>query len=180
MDPYRYAVWAIEFQVRRLNLPRVKMTTNANPDEMLERIPGSREFLASLDSPCGHKYVALEFPRVPIGPGGEQFRIRIYRSKDSGSSWEEIPLVLDLRSRLWNGLFATWPPEHLECLYWESEQLVMEFRDPWIPWEKPILPARLDEESFWRATYLETSKKWSIQRNGFIEYDTGSGSSRHT
>ena len=119
----------------------------------------------------GRWIAAVKERRIPIGPNGEQSQISFVFSTDSGQSWETLSAALHWRSRIWNGLFASWPPEHLEEMSWRDNRLEIVTRDSWIPYEKPILPFRLDQESYWKAVFESRSNSWKLTRINYVDYE---------
>ncbi len=137
-------------------------------------VNGADTGLASLEcqSPAGVLYRAAQFDRKPLGPCGEAYLVRVFSSDDQGTSWEEIPLRLTWHARIF-GLFADWPPQTLDRLYCEGETLIMEHSDEWIPYERPVLPFKLDVESEWRSRYDSQGGRWTIRRLRHLDYDGG-------
>lgn len=88
-------------------------------------------------------------------------RLRCFRRE--AAAWAHLPMVLALRSRLWDARFTTWPPENLINVGFRDEKPVIEFYDA-IVWEAPVLPLHLDAESVWRAEYDSRTCKWSLSR----------------
>lgn len=100
-----------------------------------------------------------------------RYRVDIFESTDGGRSWIDIPMKLAVASRVTRGLFATWPPESIDVLSCASGVLMIEFRDHWIPYERPVLPFRLDQESLWRATYDRERRRWKLKRLRHLDYE---------
>jgi hypothetical protein len=109
-------------------------------------------------APDGFKYrvqvLSLQGPR--------RDEVRIWEAHENDDDWTLLSMRLDVRSRLWAGLFATWPPENLDevdC----TAGLTITFHDHEV-WESPVLPFELDKESFWRARYDRRRKTWTLSR----------------
>lgn len=92
-------------------------------------------------------------------------------SNDGGVSWASMPLRLDWPSSFKNILFRTWPPQMLCSLAYNENSLILEYIDPWVMFQKPILPFSLDRESRWRAHYNIKQKQWHLERLRVIRYD---------
>lgn len=92
-------------------------------------------------------------------------------SQDEGKTWTELPLQLDCWSRLINWHDRTWPPEKMDCLFYENNQLVLEYRDPWVMHCKPFMPFGLDRESQWRAFYDPARQLWRLLRVRRLDYE---------
>lgn len=75
-------------------------------------------------------------------------------------------MILTFASSIKHGLFATWPPDSIDALLCDSGQLVIQFRDPWYPWDKPLMPYHL-----WRATYVAGRSRWTLARLKRLDYD---------
>lgn len=116
---------------------------------------------------------AVETHRRPeIGPNGEFYRSIVVRSSDGAVSWTPVPMRLFLRSRLWNGLFATWPPEDIDELApMGHSSVAIAFRDEWVPFERPILPFGLDQESLWQGQYDPRRQAWRLLRIRTLDYE---------
>ena len=98
-------------------------------------------------------------------------RLGVYESTDGGTTWHDLPMTLTWSARIAHGLFVTWPPEKIDRLVCEGDQVVLEFRDPWVPYEKPIMPWGLDRESLWQASYLKRVARWRLKRIRRLDYE---------
>lgn len=92
-----------------------------------------------ITGPDGTTYSA----RREVKDGG--FIVTVTASSAPDAERQAIPMTLAWRAKLWNGLFATWPPQSFEKIFWEQGRLKLIFRDPWYPYDKkPLLPFGLD------------------------------------
>lgn len=120
----------------------------------------------------GTEWAVETHRRVTPGPNGEIDRSIVVRSDDGGASWNPVSMRLSLGSRVWNGLFATWPPEKVDELASAGPtSIVVTFRDEWIPFERPILPFGLDQESLWQAQYYPLRQHWRLLRIRTLDYE---------
>lgn len=97
-------------------------------------------------------------------------RVSIRQSNDGGKSWTLLPMKLSLRSWLTHALFTTWPPESIDTMSCDSVQVLIEYRDRWRPYDKPVLP---DRESFWRARFVSDRNHWVLERLRYLDYESG-------
>ena len=95
-------------------------------------------------------------------------QIRVFKKSLSGIT--EIPMKLTNWSRIKYGLFVQWPPQSIEEVDSTENTISIEFKDPWIPFDKPIMPFNLDKESQWRAEFIESKKAWKLKRIRTINY----------
>lgn len=88
--------------------------------------------------------------------------IRVVHGSSAGP--REVPMKLDLRSRILFGWLGTWPPESASELLLRNGQLCLAYRDEWMPFERPILPFGWDRESEWLARYDSVRGVWRLHR----------------
>jgi hypothetical protein len=100
---------------------------------------------------------------------GESSICFILKSSDDGKQWNRLPMKLSLFSRIIS-FSATWPPESVDKLFFDRGTIAIEFRDHWIPDERPILPMGLDQESLWRASYDQRRSRWTLKRLRVLDY----------
>ena len=124
-------------------------------------------------APDGCVYAAEVLRLSPPGPLGEGSRIRILKKPADGEEWVELPLRLTWWSRLAHAMFASWPPEVIDVMTYEHGRLTVLFRDPWVPYEKPIMPFGLDRESLWEAVYMDRQRAWTLRRVRHLDYESG-------
>lgn len=98
-------------------------------------------------------------------------RARLERSIDGGATWQEVPLIMDLWSKLVAGTFTHWPPRFIDDLAVTAGVLSFTFHDPEDTWERPALPFKLDVESVWRAEYSARTTKWRVRHVRHLDYD---------
>ncbi|MGA2841901.1 MAG: hypothetical protein ABSG18_17285 [Steroidobacteraceae bacterium] len=118
-------------------------------------------------TPNGHEW-RVEIAKIPRSDLGRQRRIRVVEAAEKE---REVPLVLDVSSRLLYGWLGTWPPERASRLYCEGDAVVIVYRDEWIPFEPPVLPFGYDRESEWMARFNPVSCKWNLKRLQRLGYD---------
>jgi hypothetical protein len=119
----------------------------------------------------GHEW-CVEARMSPVDEHGRQRRIHVLESTGPNLKTREVPLVLSLGSRLRYGWLGTWPPERASRLYAEGESVIIEYRDEWIPFERPILPFGYDRECEWRAQFDPRQRTWSLKRLRHLDYDS--------
>jgi hypothetical protein len=100
-------------------------------------------------------------------------RAIIWRSLDNGQTWQEVPLRLDLRSRVirWmaRGCYY-WPPNFIDDLEpGERGRISIIFHDP-DPWEGSS-PSDWDAPSVWRAVYMPGKRRWRLERIRVLDYE---------
>lgn len=116
-------------------------------------------------------------------PDGTAYAVDVYTRRRRGSyrrcirvvektmdAWLEVPMRLSLFSRLAHATFTQWPPDGVDTFSAGPDGLVLSWRDGWIPYEAPILPFGLDQESRWGATYKPAFMTWSIKRLQRLDY----------
>lgn len=111
-------------------------------------------------TPNGHEW-RVETLKTPPDHLGRQRRIRVVEAAEED---REVPLVLDVFSRVLYGWLGTWPPERASRLYCEGAEVVMEYQDEWVPFERPILPFGYDRESEWKARFSPRRRTWCLKR----------------
>lgn len=111
-------------------------------------------------TPDGHEW-RVETLNIPPDQLGRQRRIRVIEAADED---REVPLALDVFSRVLYGWPGTWPPERASRLYCEGNAVVMEYQDEWVPFERPILPFGYDRESDWKARFNPRARTWCLKR----------------
>lgn len=125
----------------------------------------------AISTPNGRQYEARQEPLPRPSPIGQLKVIRLFEKLPEHDTWQEIPLRLSLRSRLTTGLVSSWPPETVDRLGWEQDELYLDFRDPWVPWEKEVLPFGWGRESLWRATLSARTRRWTLRRLRKLDYE---------
>lgn len=110
-----------------------------------------------------------------LGPRGEGSRIRVLTRSVGEEDWTELSMSLTWWSRIAHSQFATWPPEGIDWISCEHGRLILQFRDRWVPYEKPVLPFGLDRESLWQAVYLHRTRSWSLRRIRHLDYERDHG-----
>ena len=78
----------------------------------------------------------------------------------------EVTLRLRCIDQLKYGILNTWPPEDVDNFYANNDTLVVEYSDPWLAHEKPVLPLGYDQESRWRAELPPRAYGWRLVRLG--------------
>lgn len=115
---------------------------------------------------CEQHYRVLREELSTIGPHGEGYRATVWTSRDQ-QAWTRLPMVLSFWTTLVHGMWIAWPPEAIDRLLSDGGRLQIEFRDPWVPYERPHIFA----ESLWRATFNPRAKRWSAHRVRQLAYD---------
>lgn len=127
---------------------------------------------AAADSPItgpdGRVYVARVLRFEAPGRQGEWARVSVAVSTDQ-KTWRDLPMKLVWWERLRNGLFTTWPPESFDRLFFADGQLCLEYRDQWSPYDRRVLPLKLDVESLGCAEYL-SRHGWKLKRIRHMDY----------
>jgi hypothetical protein len=113
------------------------------------------------------KYVALE----EAGPRGELLRAVVLARGTHDEKWEALPIGLTWLSRVWHSMFTTWPPEHIDSIDCEHGRLSLQYRDTWVPYERPVMPFGLDRESVWKAEYCRRRQAWRLHRLQRLDYE---------
>jgi hypothetical protein len=121
-----------------------------------------------------YMWTAEDLPE--IGRSGEWSRARLYRSRDGGDHWDEVPLRLNWRSRLVARICTSWPPESIDDVRVIDQVLSITFHDRESEWERSPLPFRLGEESLWEASYDSDKACWNLRRLRRLDFD---GQDRH-
>lgn len=121
-------------------------------------------YVLRCQTPNGHKW------RVEILYTGTSplYKIRVFETDIQD---KEVPLKLDVRSLFLYGWQGTWPPEQVLRLYNDGDSIVIEYRDVWIPFERPILPFKYDVESEWRACFDPQKRSWHLKRVRHLDYE---------
>ena len=104
------------------------------------------------------------------GPNGELTRAEVHLIRPDGTE-QSLPMRLTLFSRLRYGLVMTWPPESVDEIELSAEGLSIRFRDPWAPYERPILPFNEDVPSLWEARYDPRHRQWTLRRIRHLDYE---------
>ena len=117
---------------------------------------------ASLVVSATDAFVAYSDERRTTGPNGEPRIARILHTRDSGTSWHELPWVRSLLSRIRHPGYPTWPPEAVQRLELRSAKLVITHRDEWVPYEP-------GGESLWESTF--DGSEWQAVRVRVLDYD---------
>lgn len=107
---------------------------------------------------------------LSLGEGNRDI-LRVQSSTDGGQSWSKLSLNIDFFSKIKLIPYQNWPPEKIDILGLKDDQLFLEYRDPWIPFEQSVLPFNWDKESLWRASYSILTSRWNIQRVKVLDYD---------
>lgn len=105
------------------------------------------------------------------GRMSEVFVLEASMDAGTGAPCRELPLPLDFASWVRYGWLGVWPPATFERVEVDDGSLVIEFRDPWIPFERPVLPFRYDQESLWKATYRRRRGRWRLERVRHLDYE---------
>ncbi len=93
------------------------------------------------------------------------------RCKDvNTNSWKVVSLKIGVIDYFKQVCGNSWPPQNLTSAKYEEDKLIIEFHDPWIPHQKPILPFKLDHEWKWKAEYDSRYSKWTLMKLEFIPY----------
>ena len=111
----------------------------------------------------------LEYKLEVVSQGINRF-LRVHSKKIDTNVWGVTSLnigVIDYFKQLCSN---SWPPQNLTSSKYEDDKLVIEFHDPWIPHQKPILPFKLDHEWKWKAEYDSRKSKWKLKKLEFIPY----------
>ena len=123
-------------------------------------------------TPSGHEW-RVEVRMSSPDKHGRQRHIRVIESSGANGGIREVPLALCLTSCLRYGWLGTWPPEQASRLYAEGDSVVVEYRDEWVPFERPILLFGYDRESEWRARFNPRQRTWSLKRLRQLSYESG-------
>ncbi len=135
-----------------------------------------RQTLEVSDRRCfydGREYVVKVVPLEMPGPRGEWSRIKVLKQIIGSEDWEELPMQLTYWSRLFHSMFTSWPPEDIDRISCERGRLILQYRDRWISYEKPILPWGLDRESLWEGEYVDLKRVWKLRRVQRLDYERG-------
>lgn len=122
----------------------------------------------------GNEWVVRHLPFSELPPG--KFGLaQVYRRRTAGGLLEKVSMRLGWRSFLKYGIvISPWPPELADDVYTvDGTAIVLSFRDPWVPFEKPVLPGGFDRESLWEATLDIASTGWQLRRIRFLDYESG-------
>lgn len=105
------------------------------------------------------------------GPLGQQRVVKVFERFVEDHRWQELRPRVTIGSFVLSVLACHWPPESVDRLYLEDGCICLEFRDPWVPFEKPILPFGWDQESQWLARFREAGRRWSLTRLRKLDYE---------
>lgn len=106
--------------------------------------------------------LAFRVRLVENGPHGRCACAFVLYTRDGGASWQPLPLLQSAYSKLRFRGFPVWPPESIDALDYNRGQLVLHFRDEYVPWES-------GGESLWRAR-ISVDGLAHIERIGFLDY----------
>jgi hypothetical protein len=97
----------------------------------------------------------------------------VVRSLDGGRTWTDVPLALNWSSRFRHLILATsrWPPEYVDRAFMRHGKLIVEFRDPWFPFDRQPPAGSSEREGEWRATYSPEKRRWSLERLRTLDYE---------
>ncbi len=84
---------------------------------------------------------------------GQDRTAAVWRSRDGGERWEELPWKLGRAQRLSAGGRWSWPPEEIRSLR-SVDPLTIEWEDPWIDWEPG---------TEWRAEWDPVERRWRMR-----------------
>jgi hypothetical protein len=90
-------------------------------------------------------------------------------SKDGGESWGRLKFKLSFKSCCRLYFNNNWPPAQIDKIEQRGDTVCIVYKDPSIPFDKPMMPWGLDKESEWRATYNKNSQRWILDHLGFIQ-----------
>ncbi len=122
----------------------------------------------------GNDFYKVHVPQIHVQDGrAERMSLWIERSSDGGSTWARISLSLDWSSRIRFALVtpSRWPPEVLDCVKSELNQLTLYFRDQWYPFDKQAPLSSVERESEWKATYQPSANHWVLERIRSLDYE---------
>ena len=121
-------------------------------------------------APNGDVYMCTATELTKRGPKGESKRALLYRSRDGGTTYSEVPLELSWHSFVAGRLFGTWPPESIDQIEVREGTVTITFHDREDSYERSPLPFRWGDESLWRACQLP-NERWRLERVRHLDYD---------